>query len=102
MKGLLDSCYVVPSTLFIDPKVDDQKLSYCLGQHVLAGGALFTTTLSQNCPKICKALVRLKYVLVAVVGSHTKGVSGKERHPVNDHPYSDAIYKHSGWVCSAM
>ena len=37
-------------------------------------------------------------ILVAIVGTHTKGVSGKERHPVNDYSRSDTTYKHFGWV----
>ena len=30
-------------------------------------------------------------MLVAIVGTHTKGVSGKERHPVNDSPFCSHV-----------
>ena len=47
----LHSC-LTPSIAFIDPKVDCQKLSRCLGQHLFVGNTLTATILSLNCPKL--------------------------------------------------
>ena len=47
----LHSC-LTPSIPFIDPKVDCEELSHCLGQHLFVSNTLTTTILSLNCPKL--------------------------------------------------